>query len=314
MERFSCHIAWLSSETYVKLFLGHYTREFLVTLCGNQVDGISLQNTTVSIATQQVHGNCCVDMMFSLDGGKTIGVENKPESPEGDDQLVRYLALGFSRLAFITGYYASVAPKVLQHKRYLRPADKREHFLWSDFYQLLDERIEVEPAAVLTRALRELFAYLGFDPPKPEIGDLRDSHPERSRGNRQNFAKLWEPTRAGLRERGWTRITPGSIAELYVSKGAAKRVQKAWLDPTWTRGNLRVRFTPNRGVTAEEIERLLAATELPQRNAVRISRRDVKDRKTPETVVEVAISLKRLLGDEKDPERMARALAEFTLV
>ena len=288
-------------------------REFLVTLCGNQVDGVSLQNTAISIATQQVRGNCCVDMVFSLDRGKTIGVENKLESPEGKDQLARYLALGFSRLAFITGFYTKVGSEVSRNERYVRPSKEREHFLWSDFYQLLDEHTEAAPAAVLTRALRELFAYLGFDPPKPEIGDLLDSDPERSRENRLNFTKLWEPARAGLRERRWTKITPGSIAELYVSKGTAKRVQKAWLDPTWTRGNLRIRLTPNRGVAAEGIERLLAAAELPQRNAVRISRRDVKDRKTPETVVEVAISLKRLLGGEKDHERMARTLAEFTL-
>jgi hypothetical protein len=159
-------------------------------------------------------------------------------------------------------------------------------------------------------ALFDLFLHYGFEPPKPEIGDL--NHPDKmvSEANRRNFAKLWEATRAELLKMGWTSISPGSIAELYVDGGPSKRVKKAWIDPTWARGLLRVRLTPHPG-RAAEVEEALRSGFLPHHDDVDIARGRATKRVRDPEYVQATISFRKLLGETADIQAMKKLLAEF---
>jgi len=301
-----CLAATLAEDTDLR-------SQFVAALCGDVVDGVRVKDARIEVVTQKAFPGCRVDLVFGLNDERDIGVENKLWADEGENQLLRYCDLGFSRLAFITGFDTSVDPQVLVRSCYVRPANGRQHFRWADFYPLVEAAARKNGSSTLSRALLEVFSFLGFTPPLPEIGDLRDPDTDRQRRNRQNFAKLWEPTRQGLRERGWKSIAPGAIAELYVKEGDARRVDWAWIDPTWGGGVLRVRLTLRAGVDATEVEELLKSQLLPHGEDAHISQRDVRARKEPGLVVEVAVPLRRLLGDAPDAKTMARRLAEFVL-
>lgn len=116
------------------------------------------------------------------------------------------LKLGLDRLVFVTAYSADIADQVANNPSYLKPGDGRQHFHWSDFWSLLEKSTNESGSTVLNDALFGLFAHFGFDPPRPEIGDLSDPDEGRRKENRENFAKLWNLTRAGLEEREWENI------------------------------------------------------------------------------------------------------------
>jgi hypothetical protein len=69
-----------------------------------------------------------------------IVCEHKLESPLGERQLERYLAMQWNRprhLALISNVHCGVASEVLQHSQYLRPVHA-SHYLWRDIYGMLD--------------------------------------------------------------------------------------------------------------------------------------------------------------------------------
>lgn len=294
-------------------------RRFVLRLCGDNLDGVDVRTAAVDVGTQlpfPASANvpaCCLDMILTLDGTTRIGVENKLFADEGRgpegvrDQLRNYLKLQLSRVAYIRAQEAGVAADVLSNPKYLTRAD-RQHFLWSDFY--LDVETSVGSGLPLTRALLDLFLHYGFEPPKPEIGDLK--HPDKTvaEANRRNFAKLWEATRAELSKMGWASISPGSIAELYVDGGPSKRIKKAWIDPTWARGLLRVRLTPYSDKAAE-VEEALRSAFLPHHDDVDIERGRAVNRVRDPEYVQVTISFRKLLGETDDAQAMKKLLAEF---
>ena len=49
---------------------------------------------------------------------------------------------------------------------------------------------------------------------------------------------------------------------MYVTDGSSERIKEAWLDPTWARGLLRIRLTPNSGYEAKVEADLLSANLL----------------------------------------------------
>lgn len=210
-------------------------------------------------------------------------------------------------IAYITAQDAGVAPGVRGDPGYLRPR-ARDHLLWSDFYD--DREASSEQGGLLTRELVDLFRHYGFEPPKPEIGDLRHPDPATAKENRRNFAKLWEATKTDLRKMGWRRIGPPSTAELYVAEGTSKRVKNAWLDPIWARGLLRVRLTPHTG-KGSDVNESLQAAPLPHRDDLEIQRRYAGGRVRDPEYVQVAISLRKLLDDAHDTLTIKRLLAEF---
>jgi len=285
---------------------------FLGRLEAGRAGSATVEPRAVEVETQKTYPGCCVDMVITSNG-RTVGVENKLWSPEGDQQLARYLRLGFDGLAFVTGDHTPVTGEVLRDARYLKPINGRAHFLWADFHDLVERFARRPRSSPLTRALLALFAHLGFEPAHAEIGDL--IHPDRTiqTRNRENFAKLWEATRAGLAGRGWKSVGRGSIAELYVRDGSARRTSWAWIDPTWARGMLRVRLTPNEGVSAAELEAAVQAVEIPGGDDVQVLQAQPPGRKTEATVVDILVPLKRLLGEARGPEDMASRLAAFVL-
>jgi hypothetical protein len=283
-----------------------FTREYCVSIFGDAVADIKLLEADISIATQKNYPGCCLDMVLSLNGKVEVGMEHKLWSPEGKDQLDRYCALGLHSVAFITGHAAEIRDKVLANPVYRRPSNGRAHFLWSDFYDVVQKHARKPNAATLTRSLLELFDHLGFNPPHPQIGDLLDKE------NRRNFAKLWTPTKIALANRGWRQIMPGSIAELYVDEGRSARVARAWIDPTWVPGVLRVRLTSMEGVSRDDIARAVSGAPFVT-NDVHVSAGVAARRVRNKEFVEVAIPLKVLFGDADNAEQMSNRLGEFVL-
>jgi hypothetical protein len=273
---------------------------------GESVEGIRISDAAISIVTQKSYPRCCLDMVLSLDGKVELGVEHKLWSPEGQDQLHRYCGLGLHGVAFITGYQARIADEVLSDSVYRRPPSGRPHFLWADFYRIVEKHARGTTAATLTRLLLELFDHLGFNPPHPAIGDLLN------KDNRHNFAKLWGPTRIALAHRGWRRITRGSIAELWVDEGRSDRVARAWIDPTWVPGVLRIRLTPMKNVQCGDLVNALSAARLVGEDVhieAGVAPRRIRDRE----FVQVAIPLRNLFGESTNTDEMADQLAGFVL-
>jgi hypothetical protein len=127
-------------------------------------------------------------------------VEHKLYSPEGKGQLAKYLALdAFDAVAFVTAYASDISPEVLEDPRYARPSGPQPHFLWSDFYDLLENGA----GSALTSPLRSLFDHLNFQPPTAAVGDLNTMDEEVRQRERANFMKLYAPLAAALRDRGW---------------------------------------------------------------------------------------------------------------
>ncbi len=151
-------------------------RDFLLQVCGEDVEAVSVARAEIQIETQKEFPGACLDMLFWLDGKSTVGFENKLWSPESEGQLSKYLRLGLNRMAFITDYYAPVEDEVLQDPHYRAPQNGRHHFVWSDFYSVVETSAKKNAAPFLNRALLELFKHLGFEPPHPQIGDLL--HPD----------------------------------------------------------------------------------------------------------------------------------------
>jgi hypothetical protein len=294
---------------------------FALRLCGDNLDAVDVHAATVDVDTQfsfRASADvpaCCLDMIFTLDGSTRVGVENKLFADEGRsqdglrDQLRNYLKLPVNRVAYIRAQEAEVAGDVLTDPKYLTPAD-RHHFLWSDFY--VDVEQSVGAGRPLTNALLDLFLHYGFEPPKPEIGDLKDPDKTTAEANRRNFAKLWQTTRAELSKMGWKSISPGSIAELYVDRGPSERIKKAWIDPTWSRGLLRVRLTPHPDKAAE-VDEALRSVFLPHHDDADIERGLAAKRVRDPEYVQATISLRKLFGETTDAETMKRLLAEFVV-
>jgi hypothetical protein len=289
------------------------TKSFLIQICGGEVNGISVSSSSIILKTQeQLSATSCIDMVFHLGGNKLIGIENKLWSPEGEGQLLKYINHPLDRLAYITGYYSNVPAEVVKDPRYLKPQNGRQHFMWSDFYGLIEKSVRELSASILNKALLALFESLGFNPPHPDIGELLHTNPEEiGIENRKNFKKLWNLTRQGLQERGWKKIYPGSIAELYVESGSSKKIESAWLDPMWQRGNLRIRLTPKSTVNPVELLARLESAGLPLKNDLKVIPNQAPRKMRKIQVIEVRIPLNKLFANISDSESLSKRLAQF---
>jgi hypothetical protein len=277
---------------------------FLTRVFGASVDNVSLEGADIHIETQKhMSPECRPDMVFIINGVMSLAVENKLWSEEGDHQLLRYLGLEFRRVAFITGKYAAIENDVLANDRYARP-DGRSHYMWSDVWDVVDATSRNATPTILNSYLLSLLTDLGFEPPRPGIGDLNARDEPTKHANRENFAKYWALTRQRLTEHGWKSIGAGSIAELYVRDGQSKRLKMAWLDPIWLRGSLRVRLTCFGGVDALSITEKLRARD-------DIELVPVSGKRAPEFALDVVIPFRRLFGDDSEPVEITERLADF---
>lgn len=255
--------------------------------------------------------SCQPDLRLTLHDGHVILVEHKLEAPETRDpntgelnQLQRYLDLPVDGVAYVRSSFRSLPNVVLANPKYIRPSN-RDHFLWRDFYPLLDDQDR------FLGWLKEGFERLGFTPPLPWIGELAGPNSEEIRRNKENFAKLWESTRQGARELGWHRIEAGDIVELYLSEGTSDLAASVFVSPTKAERFL-IRVTPKPGrlgavvkVMEEAARSALVPTEVA---GVQVTRKEGKV-----NVVDVTTSLYALLSREEKPAEIERRLADYVL-
>jgi len=308
---------------------------FLVHLCGEILEGTPIRGASITIETQKTFpGSClevdfqrthpefacdsCVDMVFRLNDCKPIGIENKLGASEGKGQLLRYLALPLARVAFITPDYLEISEEVLAHPKYVRPRDGRKHFLWSDFFQIIENSVRKPSSPVLNRALLGLFKNYGFEPPIPEIGDLNDPDITKRKRNRENFKKLWELSRSRLEQRGWKRMQYDNIACLWCDSGPAERVEQFYVN-TLKPGSLLIRLTPRGPGELVKLEQsLLKPDSTISGYSIILERRDMT-RVKPQlgeqivTVLEVSTALNRLFAGCEGVDAKKERLSDYLL-
>jgi hypothetical protein len=189
-----------------------------------------------SIDTQHCYddASCRPDMLITLSNGKLIACEHKLDAvetlgPESDDrrQLERYLDLPIDGLLFIRASWKPPGRHVLKHPKYIKPND-REHFLWRDFYPLLEA--STDPFLLW---IKEGFERLGFTPPHPQIGELKEDT------DRHNFAKLWSKVRSYAHSLGW-EPSAGAIVQLYLNDNDRSCADFIFIQPTATGFQFRV--------------------------------------------------------------------------
>jgi hypothetical protein len=298
-------------------------KDFVELICGRkEMEGIKIQACAISTMTQRSYPGelapgSCLDMVFSIghDGSTfMIGVENKLGSPQGPGQLLKYLKLPeLSGVGYITPDHQKIEEKVSHHPRYLKPsAVGRDHFMWTDFYRLVEKSSQRSSSKGFSGALLTLFKDRGFEPPISEIGDLQDSEPEIRDKNRKNFAKFWELTRSRLKDRGWSSFEPGTIAELYVRQGESRVVSMMWLDPMWRAGSIRVRLSFANAGFPEKARNLLQAADYSFHDLVEMQALQVRRKNELRPILDVWISQRKLFTKPSDAQHISQRLADFT--
>jgi len=313
-------------------------KSFLVCLCGEMLSGTSVDSAAINLKTQvtfahsqlnksfrlshkEYDKDSCVDMVFRVNRDTLIGVENKLGAPEGEGQLLRYLALPLNWVAFIAPDHVAITTEVLAHPKYLRPASGRKHFLWSDFFQLIEESVRKPSATVLNRALLAFFKRHGFEPPMPEIGDLNDPDALTMKKNRENFKKLWELTKTRLGKRGWKQIQHDWDACLWCQGGPAGHTESFYVNSLWP-GILLIRLTPYAPDMLGEMETRLKRAGSPlsefdiiveRRDMKRVKRAEGRRKIGPSTVLEVTTPMTKLFRAAEGAEAKQERLARFVL-
>ncbi len=235
-----------------------------------------------------------IDMIIRVNDEFVIGVENKLGAPLGDHQLEKYLKLPIDGLVLITASYNyTISKKTLEDPIYIKP-DHRDFFMWHDFYDTLSNR-KRGSKSVFSSALKEMFEHYGFDPSPENIEDLHHPDEEVAKTNRKRFSKRWRPTIDTLKKRGWRTVHPGSVVELYVKNGKSEIIRSAWIDPLWLKNNLRVRITP---IELDNIKQIKYNIEILEDDFFRdtdIEILDVDRTDGKYTVLDITISLKKLI-------------------
>ncbi|MBM3494072.1 MAG: hypothetical protein FJX72_07095 [Armatimonadetes bacterium] len=276
------------------------------------LDPISTHGVTPAIAAvaTQVEfpaERCRPDMLLTLEDGRRIICEHKLDAPETSaptedgerlGQLERYLELpGIAFVAYFRTSSAPLAREVLDHGRYLRPADAA-HFVWRDLYTALEAG-----SHDITRWLRRGFDRLGFTPPNPHVGELWPDDTEAVKRNQANFGKLWDAARGSL-EAAY-RITVGRRCELYFSPLGPSSVASAHASPLAQGGTLlRCRFEPSSG-RADSVFRSLeaAARSLPVSPEIVATKAA-----NGAPAIDLLVSLREVLGTAGDPAQQATRL------
>ena len=199
--------------------------------------------TTVETQVPDYPHGCCPDMRLVLGDGRIILCENKIEAVESSTkdssmgQLERYLDLAADGVAYIRGSWKPPTHKVLNHPKYIKPAN-REHFLWRDFYNLLEGDVFLE-------WLRKGFEDMGYTPLLSSIGDLSDPDRDKKLANQKEFAKLWILTRSNLEQMGWHTKADSRI-ELYLDSKSSQWSKQIFISPYKSERFL-IRVTPHPG-------------------------------------------------------------------
>jgi len=259
------------------------------------------------INTQSSFDDGRPDLTLTLADGHVVAIEHKldaietlaGELAEGEPigQLTRYLdEPAIAAVAFVRSTLKPPGDTVLSHPKYIRPL-QQHHFLWRDFYPLLEAT-----SSHYGTWLREAFDRQGFTPPHPFVGELT------SQVARTNFAKYWLPVRTLAHDLGW-KVGTGSIVELYLEPRDDHPAATVWINPT--ESQLLFRVTPTKATdTKAFLLRLrgVAATLGPK---VTVEERIVPRAKGKATVIDVIAPLRHVLGDASSGQDVEHRLFQF---
>jgi hypothetical protein len=242
------------------------------------------------------HG-CRPDLVLRLRGGKTVLCEHKLDAPETfseDDrgQLLRYLELpGVDGVAYVRVGLRSPEQDVLNHPRYIRPAE-RHHFLWYDIYPLMQAEEHL-----LVDWLRSGFEDMNLTPPSDVWREptLRPQGEEEFRAM-VDFAKYWDRVRSHAANNGWKPEPGCQGVEVYLEKHPSSSVGRLFITPK--HGDIRVQFTPRAGQDVGAIESLIdpVLSRLPPATQIE---RDVANWKgQPVEIVRVKVPRSDVIGTD----------------
>jgi hypothetical protein len=247
---------------------------------------------------------CCPDMRLTLADGKRILCEHKIEAIETegkenkeDGQIGRYLKLPSDGVAYIRASWKPPKGAVLDNPLYVKPVG-REHFLWSDFHGALSGGLFLD-------WIRTGFDHMGFTPPLPGVGDLRDPDEMARKRNCIKFAEHWRLTMANAEKMGWSSET-NVYAELYMGRDTGGLASAIFVSPVFAARFL-VRVTPRDGqapAVLSAVEKALSALG----SQGRVVQRKVPRAAGKVEVVDIESSLHDVLGGVEGPEDKAKAL------
>jgi hypothetical protein len=252
----------------------------------------------------------CLDLVLQCERQR-IGLENKLFAREGKGQLKKYLTRArVDRLAFVTGNRYPIEQAVLQNPRYLSP-ENEEHFLWHDFYDMIEARAQVKRPSPFVTSLQQVFITLGFEPPLTRVGDLQSTdEAERTRA-RRHFWTLWGTTRQNLGERKWKIRRPGSIAQVYVEDGPKGPLEWALLDPIHPRGSVKVRLNIVGERARNAIFDLLHSQQFAFATDAEVSRSLAVRANSTDEVIDVRIAQRRLFSGARSDNEMQERLSDY---
>jgi hypothetical protein len=242
---------------------GKLTERFLgVLLKGNRL-GMSVA-PIVEVQTQVPYPGSIPDIVLVAENGDRIMIENKMDAPEGKDQLKRYLSLhNLTALAFITrnSRMGLVEEDVIGDSRYLRP-EGRDHFLWSDFHDTVEERSKEGGASPMVSSLLYLLQGLGQRPDRAQSRRWQDDTPEAER------LREWilEPTLKAFERKGWADVIYDQIKrEIYARQGKWPIMKRIWLNTWSSPGEFQIRVDFDESQNLELLlKKALKKTTLPQ--------------------------------------------------
>jgi len=296
-----CFAGWLDidhagREAYCDLVLGPYaaasgwTAPRISDIDTQRSFSIGRPDLTLTLADGHV-----LAIEHKVDAIETLGIPSEDGEPLG--QLRRYLDdPAIAAVAFVRSTLRPPGDDVLGSPKYIHPAD-RHHFLWRDFYPLLESSSNRYAAW-----LREAFDADGYTPPHAFVGELT------ARDARVNFAKYWLPVRAVAHDLGWD-VGTGSLVELYLSPRTAHLPASIWINPTDS--VLVFRATPTNPAQTERIANLLdnatAALGFPDTTDIRTVPRAVGK----VAVVDVCVPTRRVLGNSDSGPAVESELLAF---
>ncbi len=256
--------------------------------------------------------NCCPDMRFTLSDGNVILCENKIEALETQGsasdprgQLIRYLDLPADGLVYIRATPShSLAREVAEHPKFI--TNNGHHFLWRDIYPLLENNDNP-----LVGAVRKGFEMMGFMPPVPAVGTLSGFNSSEDEKNRQQFKPLWQLAAEYGQQQGWKAET-NKNAELYYGAGNSKNLYQVFASPSKAERFL-IRLTLKNGVRADRLMDKIAqvATDVPFESLTYTRKSPRGDEKIVEEVIDITTSLRNVIGDTVDKQKIQQLLSDF---
>jgi hypothetical protein len=282
---------------------------------------ISLEPRTARIAS--LNGQrltCYPDLTLVIDSRsgrpKRLQVEVKLGAPEGKkaggpNQLAKYLAMGSNdRLAYIRGFPQRVERSVLRNPRYCRPQNDRDHFLWSDFFPLVEDGSRRLRTGALHRGLLGLMKAQGFAPLDDRLPDLYGSHSEKAE---LIFQPFWNSLHVVLNapDSKWVCLPPKTNAVMWAESWDYGL--KLEFNPTRVPGALRIWVSVNTGLHKKKVQQWLL-DRLPNKLAEAWRGIAIHDPgKSTYPAVSISIPFRSVLRGVRSQEGVEQALTRCAL-